>query len=442
MKKVITYGTYDMMHIGHINLLKNAKALGDYLIVGVTSDEYDKSRGKIDVRQTLTERMNAVLETGLADEIIVEEYEGQKIADIQKYDIDIFTVGSDWVGKFDYLKEFCQVVYLPRTEGISSTQIRDESNKTIRLGLYGNASLVDRVADETRYVAGIRASGICSEDAACTEALAEKNSIAACRDFDEILEISDAVYIADTIEKRAGLIRKALMADKHVICEGPLSNDEKALSECIELAQQKEKILFDAVKTEYFPGFKHLELLIKSGKIGDVKDIDVSFSQKNENKDYSKLTKFEGSIYDMCGYIFLPVFRLLGTDFEKVSCYSCLNENGADLWTRGVIEYRNAVASFKTGLGMKTEGQLIITGTKGYILVPAPWWKTDYFEVRYEDLRDTKKYFWQYEGEGFRHEIIEFVRRINTGHYKADFSRSIASARALESVNNNDFRTI
>ena len=125
MKKVITYGTYDFLHQGHINVLNNAKALGDYLIVGVTSDEYDRSRGKLDVWQSLPERIAAVQATGIADEIIVEEYEGQKISDIQKYDVDVFTVGSDWVGKFDYLNEFCEVVYLPRTEGVSSTQIRE-----------------------------------------------------------------------------------------------------------------------------------------------------------------------------------------------------------------------------------------------------------------------------------------------------------------------------
>ena len=110
MKKVITYGTYDLLHYGHIRLLERAKALGDYLIVGVTADDFDKNRGKINVQQSLMERVEAVRNTGLADEIIIEEYEGQKIDDIRKYNIDIFTVGDDWVGKFDYLKEYCQVI--------------------------------------------------------------------------------------------------------------------------------------------------------------------------------------------------------------------------------------------------------------------------------------------------------------------------------------------
>ena len=115
MKKVITYGTYDLIHKGHIRLLERAKALGDYLVVGVTADNFDRARGKINVQQSLIERIENVRQTGLADEIIVEEYEGQKIDDIKRLGIDIFTVGSDWKGHFDYLNEYCKVVYLDRT---------------------------------------------------------------------------------------------------------------------------------------------------------------------------------------------------------------------------------------------------------------------------------------------------------------------------------------
>lgn len=125
MTKVITYGTFDLLHYGHINLLKRAKALGDYLIVGVTSREFDTTRGKLNVHDDLETRIKNVKALGIADEIIVETHAGQKIEDIQKYKIDIFTVGSDWEGKMDYIKRYCKVIYLPRTEGISSSQLRD-----------------------------------------------------------------------------------------------------------------------------------------------------------------------------------------------------------------------------------------------------------------------------------------------------------------------------
>ena len=154
MKKVITYGTYDLLHHGHIRLLERAKALGDYLIVGVTSDDYDKSRGKINNQQSLVERISAVNDTGLADEIIVEEYEGQKIDDIKRYGVDIFTVGSDWEGKFDYLNEYCKVVYLERTEGISSSEER-ASNMSLRISCHTRYDFEKKFINESKFVNGV-----------------------------------------------------------------------------------------------------------------------------------------------------------------------------------------------------------------------------------------------------------------------------------------------
>lgn len=106
MKTVITYGTYDLLHQGHINLLRRAKELGDYLIVGVTNDSFDRDRGKLNVRNNVLERVEAVKATGYADKIIIEDYVGQKIDDIQKYNVDIFAIGSDWEGKFEVLLKF------------------------------------------------------------------------------------------------------------------------------------------------------------------------------------------------------------------------------------------------------------------------------------------------------------------------------------------------
>ena len=128
MKKkriVITYGTFDILHYGHINLLKRAKALGDFLIVAISSDEFNALKGKksyypYEVRKVMLEAIKYV------DLVIPETCWEQKVEDIKKYKVDIFTMGSDWEGKFDFLKEYCEVVYLPRTEGISSTKIKKE----------------------------------------------------------------------------------------------------------------------------------------------------------------------------------------------------------------------------------------------------------------------------------------------------------------------------
>ena len=143
MKKVITYGTFDLFHEGHVNLLRRAKALGDWLIVGVTTDNFDMMRGKMNTCMGVMERIEAVKACGYADQVIIEEYRGQKIEDIQKYNVDIFAIGSDWEGYFDYLKDYCEVVYLPRTEGISSTQLREE-RPAVRLGIIGTGSIATR----------------------------------------------------------------------------------------------------------------------------------------------------------------------------------------------------------------------------------------------------------------------------------------------------------
>ena len=212
MKKVITYGTYDLLHYGHIKLLERAKALGDYLIVGVTSEDFDKQRGKINVQQSLMERVKAVKNTGLADEIIIEEYEGQKIDDICKYGIDIFTVGSDWEGKFDYLKEYCDVVYLPRTQGISSTDLRAEKRK-IRLGIVGQCTYLDKIVKESNFVNGIEITSIFAKNIYDMENKFENIQLKT-DNYEELLQNVDAIYILSHPSEHNKLIEKAYKTSK------------------------------------------------------------------------------------------------------------------------------------------------------------------------------------------------------------------------------------
>ncbi|WP_426950869.1 glycerol-3-phosphate cytidylyltransferase [Bacillus mycoides] len=125
MRRVLTYGTFDLLHYGHINLVRRAKDLGDYLIVGLSTDEFNALKGKesyfkFEERKMLLESIRYV------DLVISENAWEQKIEDIIKYEIDVFVMGNDWEGKFDFLKEYCEVIYLPRTEDISTTQIKSE----------------------------------------------------------------------------------------------------------------------------------------------------------------------------------------------------------------------------------------------------------------------------------------------------------------------------
>ena len=195
MKKVITYGTYDLLHQGHINILRRAKEQGDYLIVGVTSDSFDKERGKLNVRNNVLERIEAVKATGFADEVIIEDYVGQKIDDIQKYNIDVFAIGSDWEGKFDYLNEYCKVVYLPRTEGISSTQLRAESQPFINIGIVGTGRIAPRFLFESKYVNGVNVIAVYNPEVELAAAFAKKHNLHVYRTFEEMLFNVDVVYI-------------------------------------------------------------------------------------------------------------------------------------------------------------------------------------------------------------------------------------------------------
>ncbi|MED1114712.1 glycerol-3-phosphate cytidylyltransferase [Bacillus paramycoides] len=125
MKKVITYGTFDLLHWGHINLLKRAKVLGDYLIVAVSSDEFNKLKNKKSYHSYENRKM--ILEAvRYVDEVIPEHSWEQKVKDVVNHEVDIFVMGDDWGGEFDFLKEYCEVVYLPRTIGISTTKIKQE----------------------------------------------------------------------------------------------------------------------------------------------------------------------------------------------------------------------------------------------------------------------------------------------------------------------------
>lgn len=127
MKKVITYGTFDLLHYGHINLLKRAKELGDYLIVGISTNEFNKIKGK-KCYFSYEERKKLVESIRYIDLVIPEHNWEQKINDIKEFKVDTFVIGDDWKGKFDYLKKYCEVVYLPRTPEISTTKIKKDLN--------------------------------------------------------------------------------------------------------------------------------------------------------------------------------------------------------------------------------------------------------------------------------------------------------------------------
>lgn len=434
MKKVITYGTYDLFHYGHRRLLERAKALGDYLIVGVTTDNFDLERGKMSTCNNVMERIEAVKATGLADQIVIEEYKGQKIDDIQKYGVDVFAIGSDWEGYFDYLKEYCEVVYLPRTQGVSSTQLREE-RPMVKIGVIGTGSIAHRFVPESKHVNSNEVVAAYNPNQDECSVFCEFYGLLNAKSESELYAICDAIYIASPHYTHYDYAKNALLAGKHVLCEIPFVFSKVQAEELYALAEDRKLVLMVALKTAYCPAFGHLVSLLKSGAIGEIVEVNASVTTLTDESSY-KLNKnhYGGSMNENACFPLLPIFKLLGTEYENINFYSKI-KNEVDMFTKAVFRFPSAVASFQVGLGVKTEGNLVVAGTKGYAYVPAPWWKTDYFELRFEDQTKNQKFFHTWAGDGLRYEIKDFVSAILSKeffHSKVSIKENVKMAEVQE----------
>jgi len=436
MKKVITYGTFDLFHEGHYNLLKRAKELGDYLIVGVTTEQYDEYRGKVNVIDTLMERIEHVRQTGFADEIIVEDHIGQKYEDIQKYDVDIFTLGSDWQGAYDYLKDICKVVYIDRTKDVSSTMLREQNQKIIKIGIIGSGRVARKFMPEAKGVSEVNIEAVYNPRIESAKAFGEQYQLDTYTDdWNLFISKVDAVYIASPHNSHYEYIKSSLNAGKHVLCEKPMVLKKSQANEVFALAKEKKLVLMEALKTAYAPGFVQLLNVARIGSIGRIYDVEACFT-KLVPPNVRELSKEDcgGSFTELASYPLLVIFKLLGRDFENLRFESFTDSNGVDIYTKAYFKYNDSIATAKVGLGVKSEGQLIISGTQGYIIVEAPWWKTESFEVRYEDTNRNERFFVKFRGEGIRYEVNEFAAMINSDDEKKNFKLTAGDSIAIADI--------
>ena len=327
-------------------------------------------------------------------------------------------IGSDWEGKFDYLNEYCKVVYLERTLGVSSTELRSEKH-AIRLGLVGDVDFIGKFEKECHYVNGLEIAGLCTSNMEFSCKGKGFNELQIITDnYEKLLGVSDAVYILSHPSKHYGQIKIALENGKHVLCESPIAVEAKQWDELAILAKNKGLVMMDAVRTAYAMAYYRMLLLVKSGVIGNVVSIDSSCtSLRDIEVTGDELNNVWNSICTWGPCALLPVFQLLGTEYKQKQITSHIsNEHYMyDTFTKITFVYPNAVASIKVGKGVKAEGELVISGTTGYIYVPAPWWKTEYFEIRREDPTQNKRYFYQLDGEGIRYELVSFMKAIQGG---------------------------
>ncbi len=441
MTTVLTYGVFDLFHEGHRRLLERAKALGDRLIVGVVSDQYAVERGKLSTVDPLEVRMANVRGCPFVDEVIVEDHHGQKAEDIRRFGADILAMGDDWLGKFEPLESLCRVIYLPRTPNISSSILRSGALPYLRIGIIGAGRIADRFVREAGFVRDVRISCVFRPDpdhsASLRNFISNHTSILKVRTLEKLFDQTDAVYIASPHETHFAYAKAALEAGKHVLCEKPLCLKKAEAQHLFDLAKEKGLVLMEAIKTAYCPGFIKLCGVAMSGYIGDIVDIECAFTRLTPPgvREWTDL-RYGGSFTEFGSYILLPVVKLLGTKDLSWHFQSVRNADGLDIFTKINLESGSRFATGCCGLGAKSESGLVISGTKGYLLADAPWWKTRHFELRYEDPNEKKHFGMDFQGDGLRYEIADFLYRIQ-GHSGRDYrmtpEESICMAEIMES---------
>lgn len=218
-----------------------------------------------------------------------------------------------------------------------------------------------------------------------------------------------------------------------VLCESPITLNSNEYDELLGLAKRKSLQLMDSIKTAYSTAsYNRMLVLAKGGKIGDIVSVDSICTSLSDLEIKTKRgTSLDVVWNSICAWgptAMLPIFQLLGVEYASKQITSHLIADHFDSFTKIAFVYPHAVASLKVGKGAKSEGELIISGTKGYIYVPAPWWKTDYFEIRYENPSDNRRYFYQLDGEGIRYELVSFLKAIQGSRVYSYVSSNVSMA--------------
>lgn len=308
----------------------------------------------------------------------------------------------------------------------------------MRIGIIGTGRIAARFADTA--LTGIESTYIsCVYNPREESALRfiQQHNIQACTaDWDEFVDNIDAAYVASPHETHYEYSRKLLLSGKHVLCEKPATLKKEQVRELIDIAQNNQLVYMEALKTAYCPGYKALIQIAESGRIGRIVEVEAAFSRLTplNTREY-KDDDCNGSFLEFGSYTLLPVLTLLDCEYDDVTFRTVRAQNGVDAYTKAFIEYKDEyidkTAIVKTGLGAKTEGQLVVTGTNGYILAKSPWWLTKEFEVRYENPGKIERYRFGYEGTGLCYEVREFVHRIKNNDKKTvDISDNISIAMA------------
>lgn len=306
----------------------------------------------------------------------------------------------------------------------------------IRLGVIGTGRIASRFVADAMLVPEVQIDCIYNPHTGSAQAFAENyhrefHRVFATDDWEQLMARVDAVYIAAPHHTHVDYARRALLMGKHVLCEKPMAFSTAEAEELFALAARTRLVLMEAIKTAYCPGFRKLIEVARSGKIGEIRDVEACFTKLTDpaGRELSD-PLYGGSFIELGTYVMLPVIELFGDTPEDIRFYSVKDEKGIDLFTKAHSSFAQGFGLAKAGVGVKSEGELIISGTQGYIYAKAPWWLTKEFEVRYEDPNEREQYTFAFEKSGLHYELQEFADEICRDDRNNDEKRQLSVALA------------
>lgn len=336
------------------------------------------------------------------------------------------------------------------------------SQESLRVGIVGNGITADKFIKEAQFVRGVKIAGIFGQKQAAPPEFVNRYGLANfLEDYQKFLRGVDAVYIASPPFTHFYYSKRALCAGKHVLCEKPLAFTAKEAEELFTFAGKKKLLLLEAMEIAFSPGFIDLIRVAGSGMIGEIKSVEAAFPKPLKSQDHNTLNPKvsgmagaknacfcgdhtqESDIYSAGGSVtsqaslpLLAIVKLLGIEPQEVIFFSHYEADGeVDLFTQINLTYQNALAVAKVGPGVKSKGDLVISGTKGYIYVAFPWWKFNEFEIRLEEPSRNTRFSFEFEGDGLRYAVEEFAFRIRNGDFETELlspAESTAIAGIIE----------
>ena len=294
---------------------------------------------------------------------------------------------------------------------ISRESLLQQGEGCISIGIIGTGSIATRFAEEIAHVQRTYIHSAYNPDAKELERYCDKFGITNdCHCVEDLLKDVDAVYMASPYLTHYQYAKMALQAGKHVLCETPFTQTYKEAQELYQLAEKKGLKLALALKTAYCPSFVKILESVKMGYIGEVVELTTTTTtllQHGVDDVFNNERLAENAIYGM-----LATIKVMGYENKRITHFT-KEENGRKMYFDMNVEYEDSIAHVKAGTGVKSESSMVISGTKGYIYVPAPWWKPAYFEIRFENQSDNKKLYFPFEDSGLRYEIKSFIDSIN-----------------------------